>query len=248
MTHKLLVAGLLVLPLTFVAAVCGNDTTRIENTGNEQVHGISVAGEGKVSARPDVTMITLGVSTLRPTVAEARDAAATALDAMVSSMRDNGVEEKDIQTTNLNIYPEYRYSNNGEQTLTGFRVSNTVIAKLRDVDRTGEVVDEAVTAGGNEATIQGISFTIDDPESLREQARAAAVADAKKRAEALANASGVKIGKPISISEGTLYSPPIPYAERAGAAEDSAQAVPETPIQPGELDVIINVTVTWSIE
>jgi uncharacterized protein YggE len=248
MKRKLLLAGLVLAPLTFIAAVCGNETTRIENTGNEQMNGISVSGEGKVSAPPDLAMITLGVSTLRPTVAEARDAAATALDAMITSMKDNGIEEKDIQTTGLSIYPEYRYSNNGEQTLTGFRVSNTVIAKLREVDRTGEVVDEAVTAGGNEATIQGISFTIDDPESLREQARAAAVADAKRRAETLASASGVTIGSPISIIEGSVSSPPIPYAADRAAASEGAQGVPETPIEPGELDVIINVTVTWSIE
>jgi uncharacterized protein YggE len=247
MRQKIMLAGLVLLPLMFVAAVCGSETTRIENTGNEQPHGISVAGEGKITARPDVAMITLGVSTLRPTVAEARDAAATALDAMIASMRNNSIADEDIQTQSLNIYPEYRYGNNGEQTLTGFRVSNTVIAKLRDVDRTGEVVDDAVNAGGNEATIQGIAFTIDNPEDLREEARAAAVADAKRRAETLASASGVSIGEPISITEGSVYSPPIPYAG-AEFAGDRAQAAPETPIEPGELDVIINVTVTWAIE
>jgi hypothetical protein len=236
------------VPLVFIAAVCGGDTTRIENTGNEQVHGISVAGEGKVSAKPDVAMITLGVSTLRPTVAEARTAAAAALEGMINSMKDNGVEAKDIQTQNLSIYPEYRYGNNGEQTLLGFRVNNTVNAKLRDIDRTGEIVDAAVEAGGDEATIQGIAFTIDDPESLREQARAAAVADAKKRAETLATASGVSIGDPISISEGGGFEPPVYYNRGAAIAEDATQPAPATPVEPGELDVVVNVTVTWSIE
>jgi uncharacterized protein YggE len=245
---KLIIAGMLIVPLAFVAAVCGDETTRIETPAGEQVRGITVAGEGRVSVKPDVAMITLGVSTLRPTVAEARDVAATAMDAMIASMRDNGVDESDIQTQGLSIYPEYRYGNNGEQTLTGFRVGNTVIAKLRDVDRTGEVVDDAVTAGGNETTIHGIAFTIDDPESLREQARQAAVADAKRRAETLAGAGGVSVGAPISINEGGVAEPPILYERGFAADTAAAQPAPETPIQAGEVDVVVNVTVTWAIE
>jgi uncharacterized protein YggE len=247
MKKRIVLAGMLLAPLALIAAVCGDSTTRIENTGNEQTHGISVAGEGRVSVKPDVASITLGVSTLRPTVAEARDAAATALDAMISAMKAGGVDDSAIQTQGLNIYPEYRYSNDGEQALLGFRVTNTVSAKLRDVDRTGEIVDAAVSAGGDEATIQGIAFTIDDPEDLRDQARAAAVADAKKRAETLAAASGVSIGNPISISEGGVFEPPV-YYERGAAASDAVQAAPETPIEPGELEVVISVNVTWEIK
>jgi uncharacterized protein YggE len=245
MRNKLLVAGMALLPLVLVAAVCGSETTRIENTPQDQVRGITVAGEGKVSGKPDLALITLGVATLRPTVGEAREAAATALTGILDSMRANGVADDDIQTSQLNIYPEYDY-NDGNQRLRGFRVNNTVIAKLRDIDTTSAVVDDAVSAGGDETTIQSIAFTIDDPESLREQARAAAVADAKKRAETLASASGVKIGNPINISESGGFQPPVPYAERAIAADSQAGA--STPIEPGELDVIINVSVTWEIE
>jgi hypothetical protein len=232
-------------PITFVAAVCGGDTTRIENTPPDQVRGITVSGEGKVSGEPDLALITVGVSTLRPSVAEARDAAATALTAVLDSMRANGVADDDLQTSQLSIYPEYDYDD-GTQRLRGFRVSNTVTAKLRDIDRTSEVVDGAITAGGDETTIQGITFTIDNPESLRQQAREAAVADAKRKAETLAAASGVEVGEPINITESGGYQPPIPYAERAVGADD-LQGAPSTPIEPGELDVIINVSVTWEI-
>ena len=244
---KLFIAGMALMPLLLAAAVCGGDTTRIENTPPDQVRGITVAGEGKVTGEPDLALITVGVSTLRPTVAEARDAAATALTGILDSMRANGVADDDLQTSQLSIYPEYNYNNDGSQTLRGFRVNNTVNAKLRDIDRTSEVVDDAVAAGGDETTIQGIAFTIDNPESLRQQAREAAVADAKSKAETLASASGVQIGNPINISESGGFEP-IPYAERAALAGDSAQAAPSTPIEPGELDVIITVSVTWEIQ
>ena len=246
MRTKLFIAGMALSPLVFLAAVCGSETTRIENTPEDQVRGITVSGEGKVTGKPDLALITLGVSTLRPGVGEARDAAATALTGILDSMRANGVAEDDIQTSQLSIYPEYDYSGN-TQRVVGFRVSNTVTAKIRDLDTTSDVIDDAVSAGGDETTIQSIAFTIDNPESLREDARAAAIADAKKKSETLASASGVKVGEPINISESGGYAPPIPYAADAAAAERDFQGAPSTPIEPGELDVIINVSVTWEI-
>lgn len=239
-------AGMALLPLALVAAVCGDETTRIETPPGGQATGISVTGEGKVTAAPDLAIITLGVSVLRPTVAESRDAAATSLQGMIDAMRALGVEEKDIQTSNVSIYPEYDYRGD-TQTLRGFRVDNTVTAKIRNLDNTSEIIDRAVDAGGNDTSIQGIAFTIDDPESLREQARRDAVEDAKRKAETLANASGTSVGSPISIVEGSVAYPQPLYAERA-ALDDAAQAGGSTPIQEGELDVIVNVTVTWSIE
>ncbi len=237
-------AVLILAPLTLIAAACGDTTTQVERNGDGMT-GITVTGEGKVTAAPDVALLTLGVSSLRPTVAEAREQAATALTAMIASMSANGVEEDDIQTQQLSIQPEYDYNNN-ETVLRGFRVSNTVTAKIRNIDDTTKVVDDAVTAGGDDTQIQSISFTIDDPKQLQEQAREQAVEDARAKAQTLAGASGVDLGEPITIVEGGGLQPPIPYQENfARGAADSAQA--ETPIQPGELDVIINVSVTWGI-
>jgi len=243
---RLFIIGMALAPLALVAAVCGNETTRIENTGDGAPTGITVTGEGKVQGAPDVAMIALGVSTLRPTVAEARQQAATALEAMIGSMKANGVADDDIQTANLYISPEYDYRNN-ETILRGFRVSNTVTVKVRDIDTTSQVVDDAVTAGGDDTRLEAINFTIDDPSELQKQAREAAIADARAKADTLAAAGGISVGDPIIINEGNVYLPPIPYAAGRAAA-DSAQAAPETPIEPGQLDVIVNVTVTWTIE
>jgi len=243
-----LIGGMVLLPLALVAAVCGDSTTRIEGTGDSQPTGIAVTGEGTVSAAPDMAIISLGVNTLRPTVAEAREAAAAALQGMIDSMKAQGVDEKDMQTSNLSIYPEYDYNNStNQQILRGFRVNNTLVAKLHDIDQTGDIVDGAVAAGGDETAITSISFTIDDPESLRAEARQKAVEDARKRADTLAAASGVSVGEPISINETSYSAPPIPYAERA-ALDGASQADTGTPIETGELDVMVSVTVTWAIE
>jgi uncharacterized protein YggE len=230
--------------VSLVAAVCGNEETTIQNS-EDQVRGITVSGQGIVQGTPDIANISLGVSALADSVAAARTQAATSMNAIIDSLKNNGVEEKDIQTTQLSIQPEYDYTD-GRQLLRGFRVTNTVNAKLRDVDRTGEIVDEAVEAGGDDTTINGIGFSIDDPEELKKQAREQAVADARARAETLAQASGVSLGSPVTISESS-YTPPI-FLEGRAAADAAGAPVPETPIQVGELDVVVDVTITWDIQ
>jgi hypothetical protein len=235
--------AMLLASLTFAGALCGETTRITTQSADDNAKGITVTGEGKVTAAPDVAMLTLGVHTLAPTVAEARDGAATALDAMVASMRANGIDEKDIQTQQLSIHPEYDYGNE-QQTLRGFRVTNTVLAKVRNIDNTSKVVDDAVTAGGDSTTIEGIAFTIDEPGELQSQAREAAVRDARAKAETLASAAGVGLGDPIEINEGGGVQPV--YYSGAEIAADRQAAAP-TPIEPGELDVVINVSVTWDI-
>ncbi len=245
--RMLVVAGLgAVTFLSLVAATCGDTTTTVENSG-EQMRGISVAGQGKVQGEPDIASISLGVSALAPTVAEARTQAATSLKAMIDTMKANGIDARDIQTSQLSIYPEYNYLDDGRQELRGFRVQNTVTATLRDIDKTGKVVDDAVVAGGNDTAINGISFSIENPDDLKKQAREKAVADARSRAETLASAAGVTLGDAITISENS-YAPPVVYDGFARAGADTAAPVPETPIEAGQLDVTVDVSITWGIK
>lgn len=229
-----------------VAATCGSTTTRVETTGNDAQSGITVTGQGKVSGKPDLARVTLGVSTLADTVEAARDEAATSLDAMVGSMRSNGVASGDLQTQQFSISPEYDYSNN-RQTLKGFRVTNTVTAKLRDINKTGQIIDAAVAAGGDNTQVQGIVFTIDKPAELQDAARKAAIADARAKAETLAKEAGVGLGGPVVISEGGGVPPPLLYAGDSASAPRSAAGA-NTPIEPGELDVTIDVSVRWAIQ
>ena len=232
--------------LTFGAATCGSfgSSTTVQNDATG-LHGITVSGEGKVQGRPDIAQLRLGVSVLRDTVAQARDDAATSMTAITDAVKRNGVADKDIQTEQLNISPEYDYSNN-RQTLKGFRVTNTVSVKVRDIDKTSSVVDDAVRAGGNDTQLQSISFTIDKPADLQRQAREAAVADAQAKAKTLADAADVSLGGAINISESGGVQP----VELSGAAFNSARqaAAPSTPVQPGELDVTVNISATFAIE
>ena len=245
MRRGLWILGLVLVPLAMVAAVCGD--TNVETTGNngDGAEGISVAGEGKVTGTPDLAVVTLGVSTLAPSVGEARDRASTSMNAILDSMRANGIAEDDVQTSQFSISAEYDYRPN-ETILRGFRVNNTVTAKVRDIDVTGKVVDDAVDAGGDNTQIQSIAFTIEDPKELQAQARALAVADAKARADTLADAGGVGAGKPISITESS-FQPPVYEAAERYAADDAAAALVPTPLEAGELDVVVNVTVTFEI-
>ncbi len=234
-----------VAALSLTAAGCGDRTTRVETGAGQVQTGISVTGTGKVTGKPDVAKLTLGVSAEADTVEKARTQAAGSLDAMIKSLKGNGVAEKDLQTQQFSIQPQYDY-NEGKQTLRGFQVTNIVIVTLRDIDKTSKVVDDAVRAGGNDTQIQGLSFTIDNPEDLKKQAREKAVADAKAKAETLAKSAGVSVGDAITISESSYT--PIFDARGALSKDYAAPAQPSTPIEPGELDVTVDVSITWAIK
>jgi uncharacterized protein YggE len=232
--------------LALLGTACEGDKITVASPNGNTLQGITVSGEGKATGQPDVALLSLGISTLRPTVAEARDEAAATMQQVVDSVKGNGVAEKDIQSTQYSIYPEYDYSIAASQKLVGYRVTNTVSIKVRDIDKTSDVLDGATAAGGDLTQIQGISFTIDDPTTLRDQAREDAVNDAKARAQRLADTAGVKLGEPISITESSV-SPPVPIAadmrNALGAAEQAA-----TPIEAGELDVNLTVQVVFAID
>jgi len=235
------IAGLLLLAL--LGAACEGDKVTVA-TQQSQSMGVSVGGEGKVSGAPDIAVLTLGVSALAPSVKDARDQAATAMKGIVDSIKGNGVDAKDIQTTQLSIQPEYTWRDSN-QVLTGYRVTNIVTAKLRNIDNTSKVIDDAAAAGGDLTQIQGISFTIDDPAKLRDEARQEAVADAKAKAQRLAELSGVGLGKVMSISE-TFTAPPVPLAQ--GALIAPATGPGPTTIETGQMDVVVTVQVVYAIE
>ena len=214
-------------------------------TVGSQQEGIWVTGQGEVQAVPDVAVLNLGVQAQAPTVAEAQDQAKRAMDAVMAALKSNGVADKDIQTTGYNVWQQTRWDNNTqEEVVTGYQVSNTVQVKVRKVADAGAVLDAAVAAGGDLIRVQGIYFEVDDPSSFLNEARTKAVADAKKRAEQLANLAGVKLGKPIYITES--YYNPIIYRGYDMAKPESA-AVSPTPITPGETTITASVQIVYAI-
>ncbi len=213
---------------------------------NSEPQGLSVSGEGRVSAAPDMAVLGLGVSAKASTVKAASSQVQEAMSDLLDSLEDNGIQEKDIQTRSFSIYPEYDYRNN-EQILTGYRVTHMLQVKVRDIDKAGEVIDDAVEAGGDLLQVQSISFTIDDTTALRSEAREEAVADAQAKADELATLAGVTLGKPTYITESISMPYPQPYYGRV-AGITMEEAAPATEISAGELEVVVNVYITYAIE
>lgn len=207
--------------------------------------GIAVAGTGTVSVRPDIGLVNLGVEVTAATVAEARDQAADAMQEMQDAMAEEGVAAEDIQTQYFNIYPQYNYAENTPPQITGYTVSNTVQVKVRDLNLVSDVLDAAIAAGGDAVRVNGISFTVEDPDQHLADARRDAVNDAREHAEVLAEAAGVELGAPVSVNESSTYGGEMYYPARD--AVDTGQGG-STPVNPGEQELRVNVSVVFSIE
>jgi uncharacterized protein YggE len=205
-------------------------------------HTISVSGTGRVTLAPDVADIRLGVMASRPTVKEARAVAAEAMTKILASLKSLGIADKDITTSTLSLQPVYDYSSKGSPSqITGYQLQNVVLVTIRDLDKVGPAIDGATAAGAT--TIDGITFRVDNPTAAERQARTAAMADARAKADALASAAGVSITGVSSVAETTAAQPyPVPYAA-AGAARDSIA----TPIQSGTTEIDITVNVVYGI-
>ena len=233
-TYPLLCLALVVALAACEAGIINTDPT---------AEGVQVTGVGSVYGDPDIAVLSLGVAAEEPTVAEANEAAAYAMQQVLDSLKTNGIAESDIQTRHFSIRPVYSYTNN-QQVLRGYEVSNTVSAKVRDIDNTGKIIDDVVTAGGKWTRVNSIGFAIDDPSGLEEQARVEAMKDAKSKAQTLAELGGVELGKPLSISESAGGVTPVYRYEDAVSPGGGAS----TPIEPGELEVTISVVVIYDIE
>lgn len=234
-----------VLAVALLAAACEGDTTvNVPPSDESSPAGISVTGLGEVRAEPDIAVLTIGIEASGTTVQEARDKGADAATRLINSLKSNGVDEKDIVTTSVNIYPQYFYPQNEPARITGYIASNTLAVTVRNLDNAGKVIDDGVRAAGDTARLQGIAFGIDDPEPYLREAREKAVADAKSRAGTFAAAAGVKLGRLLALSEASAPPGPILRAPTTGgAAYDTT-----TPIQPGQTTISVTVSVQFAIE
>jgi uncharacterized protein len=214
---------------------------------NQQV-GIWVNGEGKVTLTPDLATIQLGVEAQAGSVSEAQKQASDAMDKLVKSLTSNGIASKDIQTRFFSVTRVTRWDDKTQtEVITGYRVSNSVTVKIRTLDRVGTIIDDVSEAGGDLTRINGISFSVEDPTAARAQARNKAMADAKAKAEQLAKQGGVKLGSPTYINESS--SAPfqsVPYSVMA--ADSKAAGAAATPVSAGEMDITVNVQVTYAIQ
>lgn len=202
-------------------------------------HTLSMTGHGEIRAVPDMAQVTAGVTTTAPTAAQALSANSARMKGVFAALEKLGVPQKNIQTANFFVSPQYTNGdNNAARRLTGYQVNNDVTARIEDVNKLGGALDALVTAGANQ--INGVSFSIQNDAPLLEKARAQAIADARARAQTYAKAAGVTLGSILSISEGGGEAPPRPMYRMAAMAAD-------TQIAPGEQSVTANVSVVWEI-
>ena len=220
-----------------------NETVAALLAEGDDTGGISVSGQGVAVAAPDTASLSLGVSAMAASARQARDDAAALMTDLIASVRDNGIAEEDYHTSQFSINPEIDYRPNGDQVIRGYRVTSTLAVTVRDLDSVGEVIDDAVDAVGDDIRVQGVTFSIEDIGAMQSEARAQAMADASAKAEELAELAGVELGKPVTISESSAGGIPPVFFEAAAMAGDVAR----TPISPGQLEITVNVQVTYAI-
>ncbi len=201
---------------------------------------IVVSGTGRIAVTPDVADLRLGVAVSRPTVNAARSEAATLMTAILAAVDAAAVPRKDVRTSLLSVQPRYDYRDGKPPTLTGYELANVVEVTVRDLARLGDVVDGTLVAGAT--SLDGLSFRVADPAPAEREARLLAMAEARNRADVLAEAAGLAIEAVTGIVEGGAVPPPGPRmkSERMLMAADAS-----TPVEAGFQEIAVTVTVSY---
>ena len=200
---------------------------------------ISVTGEATVSVPPDQAQIDGGVTSDAKTAREASDTNNAAMGKVLLALKGAGIDEKDYQTSRLSLQPQYAPNRSGSSPVVGYRASNRVTVRLRDVNKVAGIIDVLVGAGANE--LGGINFVVSQASKLLDDTREKAVADARRKAEIYAKAAGVTLGEPLSISEEGAATPVLRGKMMAPMAAGAAVA-------QGEETLSVTVSVSWAIK
>lgn len=203
---------------------------------------LSVSATGEASRAPDVATASAGVVTQAADASAAMRENAAQMARVMEALRGAGVAERDIQTTGISIHPVYRHAQDEEPRITGYSASNTVSLKVRDIGKLGKVLDALVASGANQ--VHGPSFEVDKPEEAYDEARRAALAKAKARAEMYAKELGLRVRRIVSIDEGAGFRPPMPVPMLAMARAEKAY---DTAVSPGETTLSANLAVVFEL-
>ncbi len=221
----------------FVLSACERETILMSDDHLNQIH---VVGTGTVTMSPDIATAQIGVQTFSSEVEPAINENNRKSDAIQAALRKQGIEEKDMRTSSFSIYPQRDYQHNKPDEIIGYQVNNTISVIIRDIDSVGKILQVAIDAGSN--NIYGINFTLDDQEPFENEARVKAIENAREKAESMAEAAGINLGKVLSISESSGSWPIMAKADYDGREFSS-----EVPIQPGELELTISVEMVFEI-
>lgn len=247
--QKNLIAVLFIAIMSLALAACngaqlGQTAAPAAQSGSVVASGgITVVGQGTAYGQPDQATVVVGVETFAPTVAEATTQNQTTLDNVMAALTAAGIAAEDVQTTNYSLFAEQIYGERGPEGIAGYRVSNQVNVKIRDIALVGDVLAAVTEAGAN--AIYGVNFSVADPAALEAEARALAMQDAANRAASLAELGGVSLGDVTVISE-VVGTPVMPYGAGGLAMEQAASVAPG--ISPGQLSYQVQVQVTYGIQ
>ena len=253
--NKILFTGLLIILTIFLLALTIYTVVAIQNKIKEggyigqeieSKNTITVSDKGEIYARPDLAITSFSVVTEKKTVSEAMNENAEKMNTIIDSMKEQGVEDKDLKTTSFNIYPRYdwydetRFYPQGRRVLVGYEVRQSLQVKIRDMEKVGEIIQGATDAGANQ--VGDLQFTIDNEDEFKKQARGQAIEKAKAKAEELATQLGVRLVRIVNFSESGIV--PRYYAFESSVGIGAGEA-PQ--VEVGENKIEVNVTITYEI-
>lgn len=206
---------------------------------------LDINATGEVTRVPDLAVISAGVVSRSATASAALQDTADKMTRVIGALKRAGVQDRDIQTSNVSLNPEYRYPENQSPQLVGYTASNSVTVRFRDIRNSGKILDALVAQGANQ--ISGPSMTVEKPESALDEARAKAVAVGRARAELYARSLGLRVVRVVSVNEsGGYYAPPPPAPPVAMMARGERDY--STPVQPGEQKLQVNLAMTFELQ
>ncbi|MCC6905988.1 MAG: SIMPL domain-containing protein [Anaerolineae bacterium] len=238
---------MLVGTLAVAAALAGCGAVGPAASGGT-TNTISVSGYGEATAAPDIAYIGLGVDVADENVGTAVESSNATVQRIIDALKEAGVDEKDIQTTNFNVWQEDRYDPaTGQPTgVKIYHVNNTLTVKVRDISLVSDIIDKGLAAGANQ--VNSLSFGIEETRPLETEARAAAIEDARARAEEMAAALGVRLGNVVYVSDSTGYGQPVLRSDVASAAAGGmGGGAGAPPISEGQLVVGVTVSISYEI-
>ena len=215
---------------TPVSALCSDSAPKL-----------TVQGNGLASATPDLITVVVDVNVTDPGAQASLTDDNTRANAVTAAFEHGGVAQKDIQTSNVSLNPQYSLSG----AITGYQMSNTITAKLRDFSRAGAILDSLTAAAGNATRIQSLAFSIEDPRTVEDQARSDAVHQAVSHAQSMASAAGERLGPVCSLSDQTSVTYPSDNQALSGGATPAAAAA--VPLQPGTQQETAQVTLVYAL-
>jgi uncharacterized protein YggE len=244
------IGSLLIIFLVFASVQKGYDVSQTFRNANPK-NTISVSAEGKVSAVPDLATINLGVLSQGATPTTVQEENTNKINKIIDFVKKEGIDKDDVQTSQFNVYPTQDYRD-GKSIITGYQVSQTITIKVREIDKNSEKIGKILSGvteqGANQ--INGVYLSFDDPDQLRGEAREKAISKAKQKAEELAKAAGITLGRIVNLSESFGGGYPAPYYADSGmgGAGIAYEKAASPNIEPGNQDVIVNMNLEFEIK